>query len=377
MPECRERIVPIAEVILGDEEISAVEEVLRSGNLRAGRKCSEFERAFAAKVGAKYAISVSSGTAALHVACLATLRPGDEVIVPAFTFVATASVVAIVGATPVFADIHPKTYTVDIEDVQRKISPRTKALIPVHLYGNACDIDALKQVAAEHNLLLIWDAAQAHGTTYNGHDIGSFGDLVCYSFYPTKNMTTGEGGMITTNDSDLHEACRLIKSQGQPRKYYHTRLGLNYRMTDIAAAIGLVQLDRLDGSVQKRQANAAFLNKALGDIEAIQTPYVPPNVNHSFHQYTITLDLDSLNCTRNEFVDAMKAEGVETGVHYSLPLHQQPIFKDTAPHNGLRNSERAAQSVVSLPVHPYLSSDDLEHVVQAVHAVIDRFAASQ
>lgn len=372
----RDSVVRIARVVLGEEEIRAVEAVLRSGNLREGKKCAQFEQALARKVGAKHAISVSSGTAALHVACLATLRPDDEVIVPAFAFAATATAVVMTGARPVFADIDLKTYTIEVEDMRRKITPRTRAIIPVHLYGNACDVQGLQQVAADHDLLLIWDAAQAHGTTYNGHDVGSFGDLVCYSFYPTKNITTGEGGMITTSDPDLYQACRLVKSHGELREYYHTCLGLNYRMTEIAAAIGLVQLRRLDDWVRMRRANAAFLDRSLTDTKAITTPYLPPNVGHSYHQYTIALHPAKISCSRDEFVEALRAEGIEARVHYPRPLHHQPVFRDFAAPDGLENSERAARTVISLPVHPHLSDDELERIARAVHIVADQYAVS-
>src|SRR5919199_1594248 len=225
-------IVPVASVDVRAEDIEAVASVLASGNLRQGRVVAEFEEAFAARVGACHAVAVSSGTAALHLAYMALFTPGDEVIVPAFTFIATASMLLAVGAVPVFADVDPRTFTLSLEDVRARITGRTRGIVGVHLFGNACDIEGLQRLADKHRLTLVWDAAQALGTEYNGREVGSYPTACCYSFYPTKNITTGEGGMITSDDSRLGEQFRLLRSQGASGKYVHTALGFNYRMTD-------------------------------------------------------------------------------------------------------------------------------------------------
>jgi|Deesub1362A_J573_1020465.scaffolds.fasta_scaffold02373_6 perosamine synthetase len=369
-----ERFIPIAKVSLSDAEINAVIEVLKSGSLRQGKKTEEFESAFAEKVGAQYAIAVSSGTAALHIAYLAVLNPGDEVLVPTFSHISTASMVHFAGCKPVFCDIDPRTFTLDLEDAKKKVTNRTAAIAPVHLFGNACDIDGIIAFAREHGLKIIWDAAQAHGTKYGGKDVGCFDDLVCYSFYPTKNMITGEGGMITTNDAELAEKCRLLRSHGQTQKYYHPSLGFNYRMTDIEAAIGLEQLKKLDYFVQKRRENAAYLTERLLKIEAIIPPYVSERVEHSYHQYTILLDLDKLSCTRDEFTEALKAKGIGTGVHYPRPLHKQPAFEALFGSISLPVSEDISKRILSLPVHPALNKEDLDSIAQAVENVIARVA---
>ena len=238
--------IPVAKVELSDAEIGAAVEVLKSGKLSQGSRTQEFEEAFAERVGAKYAIAVSSGTAALHIAYLCVLKQGDEVLVPSFSHISTGSMVHFAGCRPVFCDIDPKTYTLSIEDAKKKLTQKTKSIVPVHLFGNACDIDEIIAFAKEHDLLIIWDAAQAHGTKFKGKDVGGLDDLVCYSFYPTKNMLTGEGGMLTTNNGELAEKCRLIRSHWQTGKYYHPGLGFNYRMTEVEAAIGLEQLKRLE-----------------------------------------------------------------------------------------------------------------------------------
>jgi perosamine synthetase len=230
--------VPIASVKLSEQEIAAVVEVLRSGRLVAGAAVQAFEHEFARLVGAQYAVAVSSGTAALHIAYLAIVQPGDEVLVPGFTHISTASMVHFAGARPVLCDVDRRSFTVSLEDLARKLGPKTTALAPVHLFGNACDIDGIEALARHHNLRIVWDAAQAHCTSYRGRDVGSFADLVTYSFYPTKNMTTGEGGMLVTNDKDLYDRCKLLRGHGQTLKYHHESLGLNYRMLEVSAALG-------------------------------------------------------------------------------------------------------------------------------------------
>jgi perosamine synthetase len=359
--------VPIAYVNLSEQEIAAVVEVLRSGHLVAGAAVQEFERQFAALVGARYAIAVSSGTAALHIAYLATLKPDDEVLVPGFTHISTASMVHFAGARPVLCDVDRKTFTFSLEDAEQKVGPKTAALAPVHLFGNACDVDRTRAFARRNNLKVIWDAAQAHCTHYRGEDVGCLPDLVTYSFYPTKNMTTGEGGMIVTNDKDLYERCKLLRGHGQSSKYYHESFGFNYRMLEVSGALGLEQLKRLPAFVAKRRRNALYLNQHLSSLDGITAPFVANGIEHSYHQYSILLDLAQFRCSRDEFVAMLKAEGVEAAVHYPRALNQQPVF--AADHVCLPNCEWLADRIMSLPVHPMLSVADLEQVADAVTRV--------
>lgn len=364
-----DHFIPVVRVALDEDEIAEVVAILRSGKLREGPICQKFEEQFAAHVGARYAVSVSSGTAALHIAYAALLEPGDEVLVPAFTFIATASMVSMVGAHPIFCDVDPHTFTIDVAGARQRITPRTRAIAPVHLFGNPCDIEAIRALAAEYNLKVIWDAAQAHGARYEGEDVGSFDDVVCYSFYPSKNMTTAEGGMITTHDEALYEKCKLLRSHGQAGKYYHTLLGFNYRLTDPMAALGLKQLEKLDGWVQKRRANAHYLTEHLTGIPGIQTPVEQTRGESSFNLYTILLDLDHFDCDRDEFVALLRAENVGAAVHYPQPLHHQPVYAKPADRIRLPVSENLCQRVVSLPVHPLLKQSDLDLVLQAVRKV--------
>lgn len=360
--------IPIAKVKIGNEEINAVVEVLRSGKLIQGEKVKKFEELFAQKVGAKYAVAVSSGTTALHIAYLALINPGDEILVPSFSHISTASMVCFAGGKPVFCDIDPKTFTIDLEEIKRKITPKTKAIAPVHLFGNACEIDEILKIAKEYNLKVIWDAAQAHGTKYKGKDIGSFDDVVCYSFYPTKNMITGEGGMLTTNDPELDRKFRLIRSQGQEKKYYHTMIGTNYRMTEIEAAIGIEQLKKLDNMLQKRRKNAEFLTKELSSIKVIKTPVVKSYVFHSYHQYSIVLE-DKIE--RDKFAQFLKEKGIGVGIHYPRPLHKQPVFNSS---ESLPTCEYLSKRILSLPVHPYLTKEELGDIVTIVKEGIELFS---
>lgn len=366
-----ERPIPIASPVFSEEEINDVVQVLRSGNVRQGPRVAEFEEEFANAVGSKYAYAVSSGTAALHLAYLSLLKPGDEVIVPAFTFIATAAAAVFANAKPVFADIDPETLTISIEDAKRKITPRTKAIAPVHLFGNACDMDAVGRLAADHGLFIISDLAQSHLTKINGKDVGSFDHLNCYSFYATKNMTTGEGGMVTTNSEELLEKGRMLRSHGQAKKYYHTSLGLNYRMTDLAAVIGLRQLANLPADTLKRRQNADYLSTGLSRLDGIRVPVVKAGVEHSFHQYSILLDTSGFSCSRDDFVKALNAENIGCAVHYPIPLSKQPAFQDGATPCPV--AEDMAQRILSLPVHPRLSQEDLAAIVAGVDKVVSYY----
>jgi perosamine synthetase len=291
------REIPIAQVDIHEEDIEAVVQVLRSGKLRQGARTAEFEGVFARRVGAKHAVAVSSGTAALHVAYLAVFQPGDEVIVPAFTFVATASMLSAIGAIPVFADVSSSTFTMCLSDAESKVTERTRGLAPVHLFGNSVDVKGFTKLARANGLKLVWDAAQALGTRFQGRDVGEFDDVVCYSFYPTKNITTGEGGMIVTNDDELARRLRLIRSQGAEDKYRHVTIGFNYRMTDFQSAMGIKQLGRLDEGLSLRRRNAGLLSEGLADIEEVTTPSVQQGACDERYRYCRPLSLNAVEPT--------------------------------------------------------------------------------
>lgn len=368
-----EKLIPIAKPIFTEKTVREVCEVLRSGHVRQGAKTKEFEDKFHEKVGAKYAYAVSSGTAALHVAFLSILKPGDEVIVPSFTFFATASTVIYSRGKPVFADIDPKTFLIDPEDVKEKITERTRAIAPVHLFGNAADMKALTDIAQDHKLLIVNDSAQAHGTEINGRDIGSFDTLNCYSFYPTKNMTTGEGGMVTTNDEKLYQQGQLIRSHGDDARYHHIILGLNYRMTDIAAVIGLNQLSDLDQSLARRRYCGKVLRDAINKIAGLHPQKIEKNVNPSYSCFSLVMDTEAFNCTRNQFLEALKAENIDCAVHYPIPLTKQPAITNLMKPEECPISEEISRRIFSLPMHPELSDEDLEKIIAGVKKVATYF----
>lgn len=363
-----DRHIPIANVELGDEEIEAAVDVLESGYLVQGDQVDQFEDEFADYVGVEHAIAVSSGTAALHIAYLATLSEGSDVLVPALSHISTGSMVTYAGCNPIICDVDERTFTLGVNSAMERLTTNTEAIVPVHLFGNACDVDAIQKFTEQHDLTVIWDAAQAHGTTYAGRNVGAFQDVVTYSFYPTKNMTTTEGGMITTDDSEVAEECRLLRSHWQTEKYYHPRLGLNYRMTDLEAAIGRAQLQKLPDFVSKRRNNAAVLNDGLRDVDGVTIPFVPDDIEHSHHQYTILLDTDFLGCSRSDFQKALEERGVGTAVHYPRPLHEQPGFGDI--NVSLETAESICDQVLSLPVYPKLTEDDIVQIINGIDETV-------
>lgn len=355
-------MIPIAQPLLGEEEREAVLRVLASGQLAQGEQVAAFERAFAALCQVREAVAVASGTAALHLALLAhDIGPGDEVITTPFSFAATANVVRLVGATPVFVDIEADTYNLDPTLIEAAITPRTKAILPVHLYGNPCDMARISALAQQHHLIVIEDACQAHAARIGDRPVGSFG-TGCFSFYATKNMTMGEGGIITTDDPALASTLRLLRSHGQRERYHHVALGYNLRLTEIQAAIGLAQMEKLPRFTEQRIVNAAALTGALG--ERVQTPVTRPGHHHVFHQYTIRVLND-----RDGWARRLRERGVGTGVHYPLPIHMQPFYQQQGPAPSLPVAEAAARQVLSLPVHPGLSQDDVATVAREVVAL--------
>ena len=368
-----DKLIPIAKPMFSEKTIRDVSDVLRSGYIRQGPKTKEFEEKFKERFGAKHAYALSTGTAALHVAYLSILKPSDEVIVPSFTFLATASMVFYSQGRPVFADIDPGTFIMDPEDVKKKITSRTKAIVPVHLFGNAANMSALGDIAEDHGIYLISDSAQAHGTEYNGKDLGSFDDLNCYSFYPSKSMTTGEGGMVTTNDDDLDRLGRLIRSHGDDGRYHHVMLGLNYRMTDIAAVIGLNQLADLDSYLAERRKNGKYLRERIERIDGLHPQKIEKGVNHSYSYFSLAMDLEQFRCSRDQFLEALSAENVDCAVHYPIPLTKQPAITNLMRPEECPISEDISNKIFSLPMHPELIGSDLEKIVEGVDKVANHF----
>lgn len=358
--------IPVARPIVGEEEIAAVASVMRSGMLAQGSVVTEFESSFADYCSVSHAVGVNSGTAALHAALLAAgIGPGDSVIVPAFTFFATASSVSMCGATPLFADVEPRTFNIDPDSVEGLIRPDTRAVIGVHLFGQPFDVAAIRALCDDRDLVLIEDAAQAHGAEYRGKRVGGLADLACFSFYPTKNMTTGEGGMVTTDDDALAERVRLLINHGQSKKYLHSAVGYNYRMTNIAAAIGLVQLDRVEGFNERRIHNARYLDRHLAGT-GLATPYAAPDVRHVYHQYVATLPA-GYPLGRDAFMSALDDKGIGTAVHYPIPVNRQPVYENE--HASCPVSDGLAASVVSLPVHPSVTDEELAYICDVVRSL--------
>jgi len=352
-------MIHVAKPQIGDDEIKAAEEVLRSGMLAQGKKVAEFEDKFSQFIGSKYSVAVGNGTQALHAALMACgIKPGDEVITSGFTFIASATSIVHSGARPVFADIEPRTFNIDIDSVKSLITPNTKAIMPVHLFGLSVDVQAFKELCDEHGLIMIEDACQSHGAKINGKGVGTFGHAAAFSFYPTKNMTTGEGGAVTTQDEKIDEDLRYLRHQGQKSRYEYAMVGYNYRMTDIAAAIGIAQLDKLPGWTEKRIANAEFFNKEFSSA-GIETPYVPDGYRHVYHQYTIRVK------NRDSVIEKLNSMGVGCGVYYPMGLHELGPMADFRK-DALPEVEKAAKEVLSLPVHPGLSDEDLATVAEAV-----------
>ncbi|MCB0170105.1 MAG: DegT/DnrJ/EryC1/StrS family aminotransferase [Anaerolineae bacterium] len=355
-------MISIANPLIGEEEKQAVMEVLDSGILAQGPRVKAFEEAFAEMCDVKYAVATSSGTTALHVALLAhDIGPGDEVITSPFTFIASANSVLYTGARPVFVDIDPVSFNLDPTKIEAAITPNTKAIMPVHLFGLPCEMESILAIAQKHNLAIIEDSAQSHGAAFRGQRVGSFG-AGCFSLYPTKNITSAEGGMVTTNSEEIAENCRVIRQHGMRRRYYHDELGFNFRMTDVHAAIGLAQLKKLWQFTEARINNARFLSAHL---EGVITPSVPDDCTHVFHQYTIRVP----DGRRDEVLAGLQAQGIGCGVYYPVPVHQQRVYTELGYEVSLPEAERAALEVISLPVHPALSSAELETIVAAVNGL--------
>lgn len=350
-------MIPAAKPIVGAEERAAVDRVMASGMIAQGPEVAAFEREFASLVDGRRCIAVNSGTSALHLGLLAAgIGPGDEVIVPSFTFAATANSVALSGATPVFADIEPEHFCLSPDAVRAAIGPATAAIMPVHLYGHPAPMGELSALAAAHGLLVIEDAAQAHAAALHGRPVGAMGTVAAFSFYPTKNMTTGEGGMIVTDDPAIERTARLLRNQGMEQRYANEIVGFNTRMTDINAAIGRVQLGKLPAWTAQRQHNAAVLSAGL---RGVTVPTIADGASHVFHQYTVRSD------DRDALAAKLTEQGIGSGVYYPIPNHRLPSFDRTVD---LPETEKAAAEVLSLPVHPSLSDDDLQAIIEGVNS---------
>ena len=353
--------IPPAKPIIGDEEREAVDRVLRSGMIAQGPEVKAFEEEFSEHFGlGRACVAVNSGTSGLHLGLLSSgIGAGDEVIVPSFTFAATANSVALTGATPVFADIALDDFTLDPASVEAAITERTKAVMPVHLYGHPAKMAQLQAIADKHGLMLFEDAAQAHGASLNGTPVGAFGTFAMFSLYPTKNMTSGEGGMVSAANDEVERNLRLYRNQGMLQQYHNEVVGLNNRMTDIHAAIGRVQLTKVDAWTKQRQDNAAFLSS---NLDGVVVPPVLDGAVHVYHQYTVRVAED-----RDGLAKALKEEyNVGSGMFYPVPNHRLKPFQADVD---LPNTEQAALECLSLPVHPSLSQEDLERIVTAVNTL--------
>jgi perosamine synthetase len=348
--------IDLAKPVVGRAERTAVSRVMRSGYLAQGPEVLKFENEFSKLVGEQECVAVNSGTSALLVALLSLgIGKGDEVIVPSFTFAATANAVSLTGATPVFVDVDSRTFCLDPVNATKSISKRTRAILVVHLYGLPADMKSIVLIAKQHNLLVIEDAAQAHLASIDGKPVGTFGDAAAFSFYPTKNMTSGEGGMAVFKDTEAARLSKLYRNQGMEKRYENEIVGFNLRMTDIHAAIGRVQLGRLEKSTSRRQDNARYLSDQLNGY--IETPFIPENFSHVFHQYTIKTD------HREIFEEVLKADRIGCGVYYPTPVHKLQAFGSRLE---LNITSDLCKKVLSIPVHPSLKKSDLSRIVKSI-----------
>lgn len=376
-----EREISVAKPCVGEKEVELVREVLLSGYYAPGPKVEKFEERFAEYVGTKYAVAVNAGTAALHTALASSgVGPGDEVIVPPMTFFATVAAVLHQNAIPRFADIDSESFCLDPKKAREKITPDTKAIIPVHLFGNAAEMDAFREIANEHDLVLIEDAAQAHGTEYKGEKTGSLGDIGCFSFYATKNMTTGEGGIITTDDKDIAEKARAIKGHGMTGRHTHTYLGYNYEMSELNAAIGLVQLNKLDALNEKRIEYSEYLLDEIEEtVDWLEVPTIKSYVKHTYFWCPVVVKEDVIGMETSQVIQELDERGIETRNRYHEPLYHQKVLKkpypDDCPYSCqdispnyddvyLPNAERLVGRFIGLPNHPSLEKEDLDYILK-------------
>jgi dTDP-4-amino-4,6-dideoxygalactose transaminase len=382
-----QKFLPFAMPDIGEAEVESVVETLRSGWLTTGPKVRRFEADFARYVGCQHAVAVNSATAALHLALEAIgIQERDEVLIPTMTFAATAEVVLYFKATPILVDCRQDTFNVEPDQLEQAITPKTRAIIPVHLAGQACDIDRILEIARDYNLRVIEDAAHALPARFQGKRIGTIGDITCFSFYATKTITTGEGGMATTESPEWAERMRIMGLHGiskdawkrytEEGSWYYEILypGYKYNLTDIAAAIGIEQLKKCDRFWESRQRCAVLYNEGFRDIPGIITPYVAPDVQHAWHLYIIQLDLEQLRIGRNEFIQLLKGENVGTSVHF-IPLHLHPYYRDAFKYHpkDFPNASTVYERIVSLPIYPRMTEGDVQAVINAVRKIVSDY----
>lgn len=383
----RDTFLPYGQQYIDDEDIETVVEVLKSNYLTTGPRVEEFEKKVADYVGVKYAVAVSSGTAALHAACFAAdIKEGDEVITTPITFAASANCVIYQGGQPVFADINPVTYNIDPDDIERKITDRTKAIIPVDFTGQPVDIDRINEIAEKYNLVVIQDAAHALGAEYKERKVGSLADMTEFSFHPVKHITTGEGGMITTNNRECYEKLKLFRTHGITRDkefllnkdegswyYEQLDLGYNYRITDIQCGLGISQLSKLDKFLKRRREIAEKYNEYLNDIDGIILPKQAEFSNSSWHIYVIQLQLEKFKVGRREIFEALQAENIGVNVHY-IPVYYHPYYQELGYKKGLcPNAEKLYERMITIPLHPKMNDKDVEDVVMALKKVLNYY----
>lgn len=374
------KMIPYGRQTIEEDDIQAVVDVLRSDYLTTGPKIAEFEKMVADYVGAKYAVAISNGTSALHAACFAAgIQPGDEVITTPLTFAASSNCVLYCGGTPVFADVDLKTYNIDPEDIRRKITDKTKAIIAVHLAGQPCDMDEIHKIAKEHDLLVIEDGAHALGSVYKGKKVGTLSDMTTFSFHPVKPITTGEGGMIVTDNEELYQKMMLFRSHGITRDenlmtrndgpwfYQQLDLGYNYRITDIQCALGCSQMKKLDRFLARRKEIVARYNEAFADCENIITPYQLPETESGWHLYIVQVK----NCDRKKVFESLREQGIAVNVHY-IPVYLHPYYQEHGYKDvHCRNAEEVYSHIISLPLYPTLTEEQQQYVIETLKHVIN------
>lgn len=362
-------MIPISKPLIENEEINGVVEVLKSGMLAQGKKTKEFEEMFAEYCGVKHAIAFSSGTAAIHAGVRALgVEDGDEVITVPFTFVATANPILMERGKVVFVDIKEDDFCIDPGKVAERITDKTKAIIPVDLYGQAYDYEAIKELIEDKGITILEDACQAVGAKRNGKMTGSLGDVGAFSLYATKNITTGEGGMLTTDDDEIARKAKMCRHHGQDEavRYEYLELGYNYRMTDIAAAIGIAQMNKIDRIIEARVRNAELLNEGLSEVKGIITPKVSKGNTHVYHQYTIRIT-EEYGHTRDELIEYLKEREIGCGIYYPKPLHMHKHFMSMGYKEGdFPVSEKLSKQVLSLPVNPFVTKEDVEYIIDEI-----------
>lgn len=362
-------MITISKPTIEQEELDAVIEVLQSNHIAHGKYVEEFEKKFARFIDSKYAVAVNNGTSALHASLVAyDIKEGDEIITTPFSFIATANSILMTGAKPVFVDINPFTFNIDEFKIEEKITSKTKVIMPVHLYGQSCNMDIIMSIAKKYNLHVIEDACQAHGAVWDNKKCGNFG-IGCFSFYPTKNLMVGEGGMITTNDDSIYEKLLMIRNHGQSKRYYSSMLGYNYRMTNISASIGIKQLAKLDLFNTLRLLNAQYYNQKLGSIIGIEIPYVNNECKHVYHQYTIKIT-DEFGVSREILQEELLNIGIMSETYYPLLMPEQKHLKELGyTCDNLNNAMRIKNQVLSLPIHPKLTKEDLDYVINTIRLI--------